>query len=155
MKDGRLGLMGEAGPEAIMPLARDKAGELAVRMVGNRGEVDLLPVTRDGAGRMAVRAPVKAFANGGVFGATEPTRLVGTSSIREQASALPAGVRAETVAVPNGQFGSPEASLYAKAGDTIKLDVHVTPPAGGSRASASQWGAEAGRQIQKSLRRNT
>jgi hypothetical protein len=154
MKDGRLGLMGEAGPEAIMPLARDKGGELAVRMVGNRGEVDLLPVTRDGSGRMAVRAPVKAFANGGVFGATEPTRLVGTSSIREQASTLPARARAETVAVPIGQFGSSDPSVSTKGGDT-HVHVSVAPPAGASRASASQWGAEAGRQIQKSLRRNT
>lgn len=31
---GRLGVMGEAGPEAVMPLARDGAGRLGVRMQG-------------------------------------------------------------------------------------------------------------------------
>jgi phage-related minor tail protein len=35
------------------------------------------------------------------------------------------------------------------------VNVHVTPPADGSRRSAGQWGAEAGRHIQRSLRRNT
>jgi hypothetical protein len=151
MKDGRIGLMGEAGPEAIMPLARDKGGELAVRMVGNRGEVDLLPVTRDGAGRMAVRAPAKAFANGGVFGATEPTRLVGVSSIRDQASALPAGVRAETVAVPIGQFGNPDPSGNTKGGDTY-IQLSVTPPVGASRETALQFGSNVARQLERSRR---
>jgi phage-related minor tail protein len=31
----RLGVMGEAGPEAIMPLARDSSGTLGVRTVGS------------------------------------------------------------------------------------------------------------------------
>jgi hypothetical protein len=35
------------------------------------------------------------------------------------------------------------------------VQVNVTPPAGASRASAAQWGADAGRHIQRSLKRNT
>jgi phage-related minor tail protein len=34
------------------------------------------------------------------------------------------------------------------------VNVNVTPPAGASRASAAQWGADAGRHIQRSLSRN-
>lgn len=37
MAGGRSGLMGEAGPEAIMPLARGSDGSLGVRMVGGSG----------------------------------------------------------------------------------------------------------------------
>lgn len=37
MADGASGLMGEAGPEAIMPLARGSDGSLGVRMVGGAG----------------------------------------------------------------------------------------------------------------------
>lgn len=40
------------------------------------------------------------------------------------------------------------------AGNTTVLHVNVTPPAGGSRATAMQWGADAGREIQRSLARN-
>lgn len=35
------------------------------------------------------------------------------------------------------------------------VNVSVTPPVGGSWASAAQWGAEAGRHIRKSMVRNT
>lgn len=40
------------------------------------------------------------------------------------------------------------------AGGNTYLQVSVTPPAGGSRESAMQWGAAAGRQMQSALRRN-
>lgn len=36
------GLMGEAGPEAIMPLKRDSSGNLGVRSNGNSGNVDVV-----------------------------------------------------------------------------------------------------------------
>jgi phage-related minor tail protein len=36
------GLMGEAGPEAIMPLKRDASGTLGVRAPGNQGKVDIV-----------------------------------------------------------------------------------------------------------------
>jgi hypothetical protein len=66
MSGGRTGLMGEAGPEAIMPLTRGRDG-LSITMVDVDGNTSLLPVTRDGTGRMAVRGKPQAFANGGVF----------------------------------------------------------------------------------------
>jgi len=37
MAGGRNGLMGEAGPEAIMPLKRTASGDLGVRVDGSRG----------------------------------------------------------------------------------------------------------------------
>lgn len=43
----------------------------------------------------------------------------------------------------------------SNSGNTITLHVNVTPPAGATSASASQFGAAAGRQIRNSLRRNT
>jgi lambda family phage tail tape measure protein len=36
---GAMGLMGEAGPEAILPLARDRSGSLGVRASGGGGPV--------------------------------------------------------------------------------------------------------------------
>jgi hypothetical protein len=39
-------------------------------------------------------------------------------------------------------------------GGSTVVHVNVTPPPGGSRETAMQWGATAGRQIQNSLRRN-
>jgi phage-related minor tail protein len=153
MKNGRTGLMGEAGPEAIMPLARDAAGDLAVRMVGEGGNVTLLPITRDVGGRMAVRSADKAFATGGVLGGEEPARWQGARRILEHASTTPSG-RPDAIAVPAG-IGSVDQGGIIRAGDTIHLNVHVTPPPGASTASASQWGAQAGRQIRRSMGRNT
>lgn len=37
MRDGRTGLMGEAGPEAIMPLRRTSSGRLGVEVAGGAG----------------------------------------------------------------------------------------------------------------------
>lgn len=153
MKNGGTGLMGEAGPEAIMPLARDPGGELAVRMVGDRGDVTLLPITRDGSGRMAVRARAEAFANGGVFGGVEPLKRARVGQIIDQASMSALSARTEAVAVPIGVNGADQGGT-TKGGDTY-LTVQVTPPAGSSSASAQQWGATAGRQIKRSLGRNT
>jgi phage-related minor tail protein len=39
MAGGRTGLMGEAGPEAIMPLKRGKNGKLGVQADGGSGDV--------------------------------------------------------------------------------------------------------------------
>lgn len=150
MKNGGTGLMGEAGPEAIMPLARDKGGELAVRMVGERGNVTLLPITRDGNGRMAVRAATKAFANGGVFGAIEPTRRSRVGDIAKQAASNVISLRGDAVAVPVS--ASDQAASPGRAGDTF--NVYVTPPAGASTASAQQWGAIAARQMRRASGRN-
>jgi len=67
----QLGEMGEAGPEAIMPLKSDGAGRLGVLVAGSS---KVLPLARDGSGRLAVQftqadggAAAKKFAAGGVF----------------------------------------------------------------------------------------
>jgi lambda family phage tail tape measure protein len=52
LPDGKTGLRGEAGPEAIMPLRTGEAGAPGVIVAGLPGVT--LPVTRDAAGRMAV-----------------------------------------------------------------------------------------------------
>jgi hypothetical protein len=41
-----------------------------------------------------------------------------------------------------------------KSGDTIYLNVSVTPPAGGNAQSSAQWGKNAGLHIRNSLRKN-
>jgi hypothetical protein len=77
----RLGLMGEAGPEAVMPLDQAPGGGLGVAALDGRGQrVGTLRLARDGAGSLAVvvgsdaRRPggsgdgrATAFATGGVF----------------------------------------------------------------------------------------
>ncbi len=44
MSGNRTGLMGEAGPEAIMPLTRTSSGDLGVRAVGTGGTTVIAPV---------------------------------------------------------------------------------------------------------------
>ncbi len=58
---GRLGVMGEAGPEAIMPLVRGPQG-LSILARGSRGE-ETLPLMRLPSGKLGV----SAFADGDVF----------------------------------------------------------------------------------------
>ncbi len=62
MSGGKTGLLGEAGPEAIMPL--DRAMRIGVATPS--GETTL-PLTRLASGKLGVRAN-HAFADGGVFG---------------------------------------------------------------------------------------
>jgi phage-related minor tail protein len=45
-----MGLMGEAGPEAILPLARDRSGSLGVRASGSGGPVITQSFTIDARG---------------------------------------------------------------------------------------------------------
>jgi hypothetical protein len=157
MKGGKTGLMGEAGPEAIMPLKRDHGGELAVTVVGERGESKLMPLTRDRSGRLAVKAfaaggviereisNVIPFARGGVFGGTLPARQFATGGVvmRDHTSAPASAAPANLVSVVNGGDSS-----------VTHLHVSVTPPAGSSAATAAQWGATAGRELQRHARRN-
>lgn len=60
------GLMGEAGPEAIMPLRR-AGGSYAVQAMTEAGEVRRLPLQRMPSGELGVRAT--PFARGGVIDA--------------------------------------------------------------------------------------
>lgn len=71
IKGGRTGLMGEAGPEAIMPLTKG-AGGFQVYAVGGDGTSTTLNITRNASGKLAVKLPSSAeagpqFAMGGAF----------------------------------------------------------------------------------------
>jgi lambda family phage tail tape measure protein len=56
------GLMGEAGPEAIMPLKRDSNGNLGVRAGGNQGNVDVV-VNNFGSERATTRETTDSRGN--------------------------------------------------------------------------------------------
>lgn len=70
-RGGRMapGLMGEAGPEAIMPLKQASGGGLGV-MATIGGKSTVLPIGRDGSGRLSVKMDggPSRFASGGTFG---------------------------------------------------------------------------------------
>lgn len=145
MSGGRTGLMGEAGPEAIMPLHRDKQGELAIKMIGNRGENMMLPLTRDGNGKLSVRAPdgkVHAFANGGVFsgGSLSPTFSTNaTGATNSGMSSLSGGWMPATEHTQNN----------------VIQNYNITVPAGTSRDSAGQMGRRLAIEVNRNSRRNT
>jgi hypothetical protein len=54
----------------------------------------------------------------------------------------------------SGTGGSSGGPAVQSSANTTYLQVSVTPPVGGSRESAMQWGAAAGRQMQHAMRRN-
>lgn len=98
----RDGVMGEAGPEAVMPLQATGGGGLGVRAQGADGQVQVLPLMRGPDGKLGVQilaldeqasprgsasrlvaeggSRTRAFATGGVFGAGP--RLTAASSQR-------------------------------------------------------------------------
>lgn len=74
MKGGKTGLMGEAGPEAIMPLLRTPSGKLGVSMHGEDGAI-VIPISRGPDGKLGVsfkEAPVAQFAAGAAFDKSMP-----------------------------------------------------------------------------------
>jgi hypothetical protein len=144
MSGGRAGLMGEAGPEAIMPLHRDKQGELAVKMIGNRGESMMLPLARDASGKLSVRAPdgvIHAFANGAVFrsGSISPT-------FRTNAAGALDGV----ISSQSGGWMSAAESHES----TVIQNINVSVPPGTLRENADQVAARTAIAIARSNRRN-
>jgi hypothetical protein len=144
MSGGRTGLMGEAGPEAIMPLHRDKQGELAIKMIGNRGENMMLPLTRDANGKLSVRAPdgkVHAFANGGVFSAGSLSPTFSTNA---------SGVTSSGLSSMSGGWMSATEPMQNNIIQNIKVDV----PPGTQRESADQVASRTAIAIARSNRRN-
>jgi phage-related minor tail protein len=127
MASGGIGLMGEAGPEAIMPLKRDKNGELAVRMVGSRGIERLLPLTRDGSGKLAV----KAFAAGAAFTRGMPIMRFAAGGVFNQAQGL------------------------AISGGSTNISIKNTFAPGTNQQTINQAAAQMGRAVQRALARNT
>ena len=70
---GRFGLMGEAGPEAIMPLSRGSNGKLGVQASGGIGNV---VVNVDASGSKAEGDEPKAKQLGSLIGAAVQAELV-------------------------------------------------------------------------------
>lgn len=136
MKGGKTGLMGEAGPEAIMPLARTGGGELAVTMVGDDGKRTLLPVMRDSGGRMAVRAQaqVKAFANGGVFS---------KGGSLERVAGKTFGLRVGMTA---------QSATGGRAGRAVEVHNHFAISGPTNHASQSQIAGSAAKGVQRGMR---
>jgi hypothetical protein len=73
---GGIGVMAEAGPEAVMPLLRSGGGFAVGAKLGDGREM-ALPLTRLGSGRLGVELAPKPFAFGGVFDGpvSSPVRL--------------------------------------------------------------------------------
>ena len=72
-KPGQLGVMGEAGPEAIMPLTHGMGAGVGARIGGRE---TTLPLARLASGKLGVALPedlgARAFATGGAFGYVPP-----------------------------------------------------------------------------------
>ena len=108
-----------------------------------------------GASTGAVASPVSGW---GLVETTNLPPLAGGGSV-ERGRSYWVGERGPEIftapssgtIVPNGFRPESESN---PSGTTV-VHVNVTPPAGASRASATQWGAEAGRQVQRALIRNT
>jgi hypothetical protein len=144
MSGGRTGLMGEAGPEAIMPLHRDKQGELAVKMIGNRGENMMLPLARDANGKLSVRAPdgvIHAFANGAAFSAGSVSPTFRTNA----AGALDSVISSQS----GGWMANAESHE-----STVIQNINVSVPPGTTRESADRVAATTALAIARSNRRN-
>lgn len=130
MTGGKTGLMGEAGPEAIMPLVRGPGG-LSIKQIDERGQSLLLPVTRDQSGRMAVRGPDRKFATGGVFDG---------GSLRNAASTV-VGMRDSVPAPGSGQ-----------ADGAMEVHNHFTISGPVNAASQSQVAAAAAKGVARGRR---
>lgn len=131
MGDGRTGLMGEAGPEAILPLLRGPGG-LGVRAMGPDGREGVLSLRRMMGGALGVVAP---FAKGGVVGPKRPQIMGGPGffNLNEgsflaagAASAAPSTASGDvTVNVTNTAAGTRETVTERDEGGTRVIDVLI------------------------------
>jgi hypothetical protein len=111
---GRTGLMGEAGPEAILPLVRGAAG-LGLRATGPRGEASVVPLARDAAGTLGIRLPgeppaPETLARGAALAAQAGLASSATATIEPPARVVEAfpGLRAFAMGgVPAFRSGDP------------------------------------------------
>ncbi|WP_342114591.1 hypothetical protein [Pseudoduganella sp. OTU4001] len=136
MAGGRLGLMGEAGPEAIMPLHRDEHGALSVKMLSPGGRERLLQLGRDSSGSLSV---VDRFAHGGVFGAHARSALAAHMPRMPSISVASKAM----MAVP----------MNGSEAQTIN-NINVQVPAGTSRESADSIASRTAMAIERANRRN-
>ncbi len=100
------GLMGEAGPEAIMPLS---GGGVALLDASGR-QAGHLPIARGPSGRLSVVMPGRQFADGGSFGVVSPSRAAASSGSTSLSVSVPV-----TVQSAGGQDTSKSASSQQDA----------------------------------------
>ncbi|WP_221938827.1 phage tail tape measure protein [Mycobacterium sp. KBS0706] len=137
MADGQMGLMGEAGPEAIMPLIAGAKG-LAVRAANANGSVVPLHLTRLQDGSLGVALPPAVpHARGGVFDFAMPTPPPASFSSGMRTTDQDVGVR--------GQNGS-----------QVKAEIHLhgVSDFDGFRRSRGQVMSSFGAEMLRAIRRN-
>jgi hypothetical protein len=150
MAGGKTGLMGEAGPEAIMPLVRDGEGRLAVRLLGERGVMGTLKLGRDSSGRLAVHAAndsfVQKYAGGGIFGSMAPTFRTNASSLQLSGGG--------SMSMTPGGAGMPITAPLAQASGGDSITINIDAPSGTSRESAEQMANRTALALGRARRRN-
>lgn len=122
MANGRTGLMGEDGAEAIMPLARSPGGRFGVHGVGEDNKPKILPLIRDASGRLAV----KAFAAGGLFRSGREESLQGVLNSEDIERALP------TLLSDKSLNTGPRSSVY-----NVAVNIASPDPASFRRSQAA------------------
>jgi len=100
---GQLGVMGEAGPEAILPLV-NAGGGLSVGAIGTDNRETTLGLKRLASGKLGVQMPVP-FAQGGVVGGgVFPGRESGGVTAFAQGGVAEGGIFAELIALSKGSL---------------------------------------------------
>jgi hypothetical protein len=120
----RLGLAGEAGPEAILPLTRGHDGRLGVRA---QGAANALNITRDGAGR-AKLPPLRGADRGDVL----PRRRTWPATIAVTFSSGALNCFIAVYRLTGHASGTP----FATGSDvTDPINISINVPAGGVAVS--------------------
>lgn len=141
MAGGKTGLMGEAGPEAIMPLITGARG-LAVRATNENGQVVPAHLTRLSDGALGVALPpVVPHARGGVFGGVE------------MPAPPPTGAMPWRDAAPAGSSQAPSRRAGREL-PSMQFHFHGVSDFDSFRRSRGQLAAQFGGEIQRQLRRN-
>jgi phage-related minor tail protein len=96
------GLMGEAGPEAVMPLEKTAGGGLGVKALSEKHGPMIMPLKRMPDGDLGVQAQ---FAAGGVFGANETLQPNPQMEAAQQAAQPAAGSGGDVKVIINNHTG--------------------------------------------------
>ncbi|MEX0971529.1 MAG: hypothetical protein WD046_13910 [Paracoccaceae bacterium] len=107
--NGQTGLMGEAGPEAIMPLTHGGASQGVGAVLGGRETT--LPLTRLSSGKLGVE--IKPFALGGIFGAANRP-VAPRNQTSEPATAAGRGATTGHGGVTNFYISTPDPRRFAE-----------------------------------------
>lgn len=110
---------------------------------------DLGGVAGDVGGWLSGMFAPKAFATGGYTGSGGKYEPAGVVHKGEYV------INAESTRSLGTAFLDKLNGKIGGSGSAGSVIVNVSPPQGSSRSSAQQWGAEAGRQIQRAMARNT